>query len=448
MLSDDVCRLLTGYVDGELNDRQRQAVERLVQRSPEARQLLDQLQANANTLRKLPRRQLPSDFALQVTGAITTRQLHPGQRRSWQPSSRILAWAGAAASVLLVVGVGSFYYLFPARNQRAPLDAVAARDAELAQARPMAEKESPVRFRRGLDKTAAAPSAKVAPVSVPSETGSSGGDRKASKSMPAPAPSKPSDGAGKDAGAALAAARGKSKNLEVIAAGLPLTLALGELNREEHKKRLRLGMEKGTGYHIELFCRGNGHALERLRAALSSQRIGLLVDDAAELRLKRGGTEENYLLYAQEMTATQLASVLEQLASDDKEAEDKRRGSGEFENFMICALGGDDRNDLARRLGSDPLQFALGSRAHSDVPKSVPEKPADSMSRSLAGNGASRPRADQPTTTPPNRWAVLLHYPEKPRLVTSNPVRLFLTNRRPPQQGAVQVFLVLRGASG
>jgi hypothetical protein len=453
MLSDDICRLLTASVDGELNERQRQAVDRLVQRSPEARQLLDQLQANANTLRKLPRRQLPSDFALQVAGAITTRQLHPGQRRGWQPSSRILAWAGAAASVLLAVGLGSFYYLSPARNQHAPLDAVAARDPELAQAPSMTKKESADRSRPDLDKTAAAPSAKVAPVPVPSETGSSAGDRKASKSMPAPAPSKPSDGADKDAGAALAASPGNSNNLKVIPPGFPLTLSLGELNREEQKKRLRLGMEKGTGYHIELLSRGNGHALERLRAALSSQRIGLLVDDTAESRLKQGRTEEDYLLYAQEMTAAQLASVLERLASDDKEAEDKRRGSGEFESFTVCSLAVEDSRVVAAFLGGDPLLLpAPGLRGAlvPDLYKSLPERAAAPASRSsLAAKGTARSGLDRPLVKPPEHSALLIPYgPGRPKTITSIPVRQFLNTRKPPQRGAVQVFLVLRRASG
>jgi anti-sigma factor RsiW len=443
MLSDDVCRLLTAHVDGELNERQRQAVERLVQRSPEARQLLDQLQADANTLRKLPRRQLPSDFALQVTGAITTRQLHPGQRRVWQPSSRILAWGGAAASVLLAAGLGSFYYLSPARNQRAPFES--ARDQELAQAQPMARPEAPARPRQDLDKTVAAPSAKVAPVPVPSETGSSAGDRKASKSIQSPAPSKPSDGADKDAGAALAAAAGKAKNLEVIPPGFPLTLSLRELNREEQKKRLRLGMEKGSGYHIELFCRGNGHALERVRTALSSQRIGLLVDDAAESRLKQGRTEDDYLLYAQEMTAAQLASVLERLASDDKEAEERRRGSGEFDSFIVWGpLAAADSRMLAALLGGDPLLLpAPGLRGP------LPERPVAPASRSsLAGSGASHPRSDRPLVKPPEHSALLIPYgPGRPKTITSIPVQQFLSNRK-PRQGAVQVFLVLRHASG
>jgi hypothetical protein len=454
MLSDDVCRLLTAYVDGELNERQRKAVERLVQRSPEARQLLDQLEANANTLRKLSRRQLPSDFVLQVAGAITTRQLHPGQRRSWQPSSRILAWAGAAASVLLVVGLGSFYYLSPARNQRAPLDVVVKIDPQLAQARPMTKEEAPVRIRGGLEKTAAAaPSAKVAPVPVPSEPGSSAEDRKASKSMPAPTPSKPSEGADKDTGAALAAGAGESNNLKVITAGFPLTLSLGELNRDEQKKRLRLGLEKGTGYHIELLCRGNGHALERLRAALSSQRIGLLVDAAAEARLKQGRTEDDYLLYAQEMTAAQLASVLERLASDDKEAEEKRRGSGEFENFTVCALAVEDSRVVAAFLGGDPLFLpAPGLRGPlvTDPHKPLPERAAAPANRSsLAAPGTPRSGLDRALAKPPEHSALLIPYgPGRPKAITSNPVRQFLNNRKPPQQGAVQVFLVLRHASG
>jgi hypothetical protein len=452
MLSDDVCRLLTAYVDGELNERQRQAVERVVQRSPEARKLLDHLQANADALRRLSRRQLPSDFALRVADAITTRQLHPGQRRVWQPSSRVLAWAGAAASVLLVVGLGSFYYLSPAREQRDPLNAESKRDPQLAQGRPTAKEEAPVGFRGRLDEPAAAPSAKSALGTAASEAGPPA-DRKVAKSIPVPAPSKLSDGADKDAGAALAASAGNSNNLRVIAAGLPLTLSLRELNREKQKKRLRLGMENGTGYHIELFCRGNGHALERLRAALSSQQIGLLVDDAAEARLKRGRSEDDYLLYAQEMTAAQLASVLERLASDDKEAEERRRGSGEFENFTMWALGVEDSRAVAVFLGGDPLLLpAPGLRGPlvTDLRKPLPDRAAASANRSsLGGNGGSRPGTDRPLVKPPEPSALLIPYgPGRPKTITSISVQRFLSNRKPSQQGAVQVFLVLRRASG
>jgi hypothetical protein len=205
-------------------------------------------------------------------------------------------------------------------------------------------------------------------------------------------------------------------------------------------------MEKGSGFHIELFCRGNGQALKRLRIALTSQRIGLLVDDTAEARLKQGRSEDDYLLYAQEMTAAQLASVLERLASDDKEAEERRRGSGEFESLTVCALGVDDSKKLAVLLGGDPLILpAPGLRGPPslDLRGSFAERsPATTKRSTVTMNGTPRSGVDRPS-------AQLISYePRRPRPITSTPVRQFLSTRKPPQQGAVQVFLVLRRASG
>ncbi len=59
------------------------------------------------------------------------------------------------------------------------------------------------------------------------------------------------------------------------------------------------------------------------------------------------------------MTSDQLASVLERLAGDDQEAEDKRRGSGEFDNVTVWALAGKDSQELAAVLGSDPAGTAV-----------------------------------------------------------------------------------------
>ena len=53
MLPDRLCQLLTAYVDGELTVRRARAVQRLLERTPEARELLAQLRANAERLRAL-----------------------------------------------------------------------------------------------------------------------------------------------------------------------------------------------------------------------------------------------------------------------------------------------------------------------------------------------------------------------------------------------------------
>jgi len=260
---------------------------------------------------------------------------------------------------------------------------------------------------------------------------------------------KPSGGPEKKAAVApLAAGGARSKKLEVVGTTLPLLFPLRELTREEKRQQLRKGVEKGAGYHVELSCRGNGYALTRLRAAFLSERIGLLVDETAAARL-RHGIEANYLFYAQEMTADQLASVLERLAGEDQEAENKRRGSGEFDNVTVCSLAGKDSQELAALLGSDPLvppMFGFRAALANNTPKTGP---AGRSSPAGKGGTTSSLGVNPPLEKPPDRWALLLPYADgRLKRVTSAPVQQFLDTRKIRQKSAIQVFLVVRGASG
>ena len=448
MLSDDICRQLSAYLDGELSERQRQAVERLVQASPEARELLAELQANANALRRVLRRQLPSDFALQVVDTIAKQQLQPGRRAAWRPSPRTLALAGVAASLLVAVSIGSLYFRTPAKQEFSQFAAAPQGEAELVRRQRTEESAASPRQEVAKETAAALPKDSLRPALSAAKPSSP--ERDLLKPMPATAPLKSSNGAEKKATEApLAAGRAKSKRLEVVGANLPLMFPLRELTREEKKQQLRKGVEKGAGYHVELWCRGNGFALTRLRAAFLSERIGLLVDETTEARLRHGGIEANYLLYAQEMTSDQLASVLERLAGDDQEAEDKRRGSGEFDNVTVWALAGKDSQELAAVLGSDPLvppSFGFRAARANNTPKTAP---AGRSSPAGKGGATSGLGIDPPLERPPDRWALLLPYADgRLKRVTSAPVQQFLDTRKIRQKSAIQVFLVVRGASG
>src|SRR5262249_43565982 len=66
MLTDQHRLLIAAHVDGELSPERRQAVERLLARSGEARALLGKLQADARQLQNLPRQTLPADFAARI----------------------------------------------------------------------------------------------------------------------------------------------------------------------------------------------------------------------------------------------------------------------------------------------------------------------------------------------------------------------------------------------
>src|SRR5262245_13037860 len=112
MLSDRICRLLTAYVDGELNARQRQLVQRLLRRSGEVRALLRRLQQDAAALRSLPRRQLDANFSHQVLQTVAAQPLQPARSKRVSVRLPLPVWVGwtAAAAVLFLVCGGSYLY--------------------------------------------------------------------------------------------------------------------------------------------------------------------------------------------------------------------------------------------------------------------------------------------------------------------------------------------------
>src|SRR5947209_3171991 len=113
MLADDQFHLLTAYVDGELSQRQRKAVRRLLDRSAEARTVLAQLEANARRVRQLPRRKAEPSLAPEVLQVIADTGLHITRpkpavvRHRWRPVAATLL-----AASILGLAVGSLFYLF------------------------------------------------------------------------------------------------------------------------------------------------------------------------------------------------------------------------------------------------------------------------------------------------------------------------------------------------
>jgi len=112
MLPDRLSELLSSYLDGELNPRQRRTVERLLLRSAEARALLEDLEENVNVLRQLPRLKLGDEFSQNVMRTISQRRNYHARKLALGRRVEFPAWAGfaAAASVLLSVFIGTYLY--------------------------------------------------------------------------------------------------------------------------------------------------------------------------------------------------------------------------------------------------------------------------------------------------------------------------------------------------
>src|SRR5438105_12059838 len=112
MVPERVSRLLTAYVDGELDRRQRKLLVRLLRRSAEARELLRTLQQDAERLHSLPCPNLGPEFSEQIVHTIARRKTVSPRRLVLSMRSPMPAWLGlaTAAAVLLVVGLGSYVY--------------------------------------------------------------------------------------------------------------------------------------------------------------------------------------------------------------------------------------------------------------------------------------------------------------------------------------------------
>jgi hypothetical protein len=424
MLPDRLCQLLTAYVDGELNARQRRRVARVLRRLPEARALMENLQRDARRLRRLPRQPAPVDFSASVLAVIDGRPVPIAPRRAAGGSHRVPLWLGgaAAAAVLLAVGTASFYF-FANQDPGAGRPIVVA-SGPTAPARPP-EQRGPVR------PAPAPPSptgkAEPEPIPPPSPAVASNDRRPADVEPPAPPVANPED--------VLASPSPKMEMFQEVAdPRLALVFKLRELDQDRLRQRLYEELTKDAAYRVEVSCLQSSKAFERLQAAFKAQGIRLLIDQDAHERLKRR-LRTNYILYSENVTPEELTKVLQQLGLEDRNAEAKRRGDGQFERVVVNRLLPADEKELAILLGVEVTPPAAKPKGPLgvDIRKPLAEQTAKQVVQGLKG---------------PERLAIVLPYnPVRPR-PASKEVKQFLDGRKELRPGTLQMLLVLRGTGG
>jgi hypothetical protein len=141
MLSERDFKLLTAYVDGELDAPQRQALARLVAASPEARTFLEKLEGDSSELRALPAHKAPptlADALMETVSEIRVAPTSAPPPHPVEPPARpIPRWLGVAvaASVLVAVGMATFLLtgvLLRPRSDPFMVDVLAAAAANFA----------------------------------------------------------------------------------------------------------------------------------------------------------------------------------------------------------------------------------------------------------------------------------------------------------------------------
>jgi hypothetical protein len=258
MLRDRYCRLLTAYVDGVLSPGQLKAVQRLLDHSAEAQNILQQLQENAQKVQNLPQHQLGPEFPAQVLEKV--QPLPPVANPV--PAAGIPTWIGvsAAAAVLLMVAFGS-YLFFRSENSPGPEHPIG----------PVVRKEKP------LEK-AIEPKA-IDPIIAEILQGT---------------------------------AHQFAKSVEV-----GKRFVLGDLAKAPSRASLDDHLKKVSAVHLDLTCNNGVQAVERLKTVLKGNGITVLVDAkvSAKPAAKKG---KAILVYAENIRPDELTTILQQLGQGDR----------------------------------------------------------------------------------------------------------------------------------
>jgi hypothetical protein len=430
MIPDRLTQLLTAYVDGELSARQRRAVQRLLHRSPEARELLGRLQADARSLRQLPHHRPAKDLTFPIMRAIAAQGVHPSERPA--VASGLPAWTGlaVAASVLLVISCASYFYFsashsWSGRPELARHDEVSTRHQPgLGPDKNLANRPGPGEGAQPVDRPQPEQPEAPPPTEVARDT--------------EPRPDKPDLNGNRPED--ILGSHGPFDPRIDFAVPRPRLSAhvLRDLDQAEPLAKLQAELQKDPGYRLELFCLDSTRALERLQAGFKAINVRLQLDADAQLRLKHK-LPTAYVLFLEDLTPEELARALQLLGAEDRKQAARRTEDGVFGKLLVNPLAASDEKELARLLGIDPAQLAPRKKAELDLRKPISSLTEEEVIQSLAGQGVPRPG-----TTPKSVERVGLVISAARRPGPSRETQQFLDTRREPRPGTVQVLLVLR----
>jgi hypothetical protein len=377
MLAESTKQLLTAFVDGELSPYQRQATLQLLQDSAEARELLMQLQENARKIKQMPPRSLDAAFVDDVLEIIAERNVHPVRR----PLVRHLRWvpygiAGAAAAVLFVATLAGVVYVLG-----------------------IFERE-PGGLPRGggVVKTVPVDPADIARNDVP-EKGQGGDD-------PQPATPKPYD---------PLIARIIDGTHSNFARHMPPERVSSFPMRDLPKEEVAAALKKDSAIELDLTVRNPPHAMDRFSSVLQKHNIKLVLDPTSAAAMKQATGKSELLVYADNISANELAKILGELAQDEKKV------ANPFDKLSVASLSPRNGQHVTDLMGSDPTRRVDPSATQGKQQKN-----------------SKNPKAVLPKT--PQR--VVVGLPQSPQTKASAEVNQFLL--QPVDPGSLRVLIRIR----
>jgi hypothetical protein len=436
MLSDRVKRLLTTAVDGELDEVERRALQKVLQQSEDARTLYDQMKRDAKVLRNLPQQGLPPHFScqvLQAIGAVTPAPsiISPSPKRFSMP-----LWANfaAAAAVMMAVCAGTYMVIVLSEQEKA---------AAIANANGDQKKQDPELI--GPPAPAVSTPSAVAKNTDPDPVDS---DQSLHKSDAVAAAPKPDDPKVVEPGSQDVLFTPFIPKLDmfasVTAADLPPIFTVRELD-DAKAKAFRESLNRNDALHLDLFCRDTTRAFDRLQNVLKAHGQKLIVDAVAQERFNRK-LKTHYLFFTESMTVEEVTKLFDALAAEDKKAESRKDGA--FDKLVVKPLSTDSQKTLSLLLGVDVSKWLQPKKAAAPIDPgklsdSTAEKLAEALNRKTGPTGPGGP-----ARTSEHSMLILSINPIRPNPGSSKEVKQFLEQRRDRKSNAVPLLIILRTPEG
>lgn len=426
MLSERVQKLLTAAVDGELTDRERRALNKLLGESTEARDVYQRLQRDAKKLRELPRATLPAHYSSLIIQSLHRPSPTIPTVVAQTAQKYLPIWANLAAALGVLIALATGTYLVVRLNEQQENAKLAGKNAKPIEPANPASNGSTPEIIRGSNK----PSPE-GPDILPLPR-----DHDDFASVPMPELPDPPEPENKTA--LTVPFNPKLELFKVDMPKLPPIIAVRELEHAVQRSVLRDSMKSDDAIHIDLFCKDANKGFERVLNTLKAQGHRTLVEALAQFRLQ-SRVKTNYVIYAETLNVEDVVRLFTAVAADERKMDSKL-----LEKLVVTSMSLTDQKTLAALLGLDPKLLQIKPKT---VTKLDPQKPlSDLTAEALARALAEKERAANAGLTKPGEaLALALSFnPVRPHPMLSREVREFLANRKERKPGTPAIMLIIR----
>lgn len=439
-MNDAWRKLITGLVDGELGPAERQAAEKLLRQSAEARLLYSELRRQSDLLKALPKLKSPIDLAPETLARIRSTKPRPARPITLPFRRTYLQYAAAAAAVLgTLVGTWLLWSRFLEQDRLAE-ESRRSRASAPTQPRRVDDRPRLAGFSReeilqsGRKVAAAVGGAAAAVVAGMSEEAVRTARRQSQDAATAlrrdrllqqalaalsgqPGPA----GVGKPVRELARPFKRLDFTLPAIASGEELTKDL---------KRFAAAAKPGSLHQFDLVSRDPHKTVERLVKATESRQVKVVVDAEAQAALKQK-RPATFHIYLENVSA----DAFEELLAAFAVAEDAGRQAAEatLVSALIDRMPQESSKQLAANLGVPSASLVSGG--HGDLPMPDPKAPPPDLNKPTAALPGGGPTAG----------AILYTYkPDRAGKFQSKEVKAFLEHRSGPHPDRLTLLIVIR----